>query len=133
MSNYLKAKVMTASPDELRMMLYDAALRFAEQGKVALDKKDYSESFTRLTKAQNCVSELQNSIVHQDEALQEKMRSLYSFAYLRLVDANVTHATAPVDEAVRILQYQRETWRMIMERRDGPAIASRPQRLSLAG
>ena len=35
--NYLRMRVMTATPEQLQMMLYDGAIRFAEQGRAALE------------------------------------------------------------------------------------------------
>ena len=42
--------------------------------------------------------------------------SLYTYIYRRLVDANIKHNTAPVDEAIRLLDYERETWQMLMKK-----------------
>jgi len=44
-----------------------------------------------------------------------KLSSLYNFVYRKLVEANVDHQTAPLDEALRILRYQRETWAMLLD------------------
>ena len=41
---YLKTKVMTAGPAELRLMLFDGALKFAEQGRKGLADKDYERA-----------------------------------------------------------------------------------------
>ena len=55
---YLRTKVMTASPAELRLMLLDGAIRFAEQAKRGYETKDYELSFEGTTKAQAIVLEL---------------------------------------------------------------------------
>ena len=49
---YLRTKVMTATPEQLQMMLYDGALRFGEQARVALQAKDYEKSYTAISKVQ---------------------------------------------------------------------------------
>ena len=35
-TEYLKTQVMTATPEMLQLMLWDGAIRFAEQGKEAI-------------------------------------------------------------------------------------------------
>ena len=35
-AQYLRTKVMTSTPEQLQMMLYDGALRFGEQAKIII-------------------------------------------------------------------------------------------------
>jgi len=44
-----------------------------------------------------------------------KLAALYTYVYRKLIEANVQHTIAPLDEALSILRYQRETWSMLME------------------
>jgi flagellar protein FliS len=113
--NYLRAKVLTATPEQLQLMLYDGAIRFAEQAKVALAKKDYEASYTAISRAQKIITELSGSLKHDvAPELCTKLAGLYNFVYRKLLDANVGHEIAPVDEALDILRYQRETWSLLL-------------------
>jgi flagellar secretion chaperone FliS len=113
--NYLRAKVMTATPEQLQLMLYDGAIRFAEQAKAALAKKDYEGSYNAISRAQRIIAELSSSLKHEvAPELCGKLASLYNFVYRKLLDANVGHETGPLDEALEILRYQRETWSMLL-------------------
>jgi len=114
--SYLKTKVLTATPEQLQMMLFDAGIRSCEQARIALQNKDYEKSFQSLSKAQAIVNQLLcalNNDVAPD--LCKKLRSLYTFAYRRLVDANLNHRIEPLEEAMNVLKYQRETWAMLMQ------------------
>jgi flagellar protein FliS len=133
---YLRTKIMTASPEELRLMLYDGAIKFGRQGRAALEKKDYEESYNCLMRAQKIVLELSTSLNHDvDPALCEKMSALYTFIYRKLVDANMQRDAAPLDEALKLLAYERETWQMLMQKlgqntgegQDNPNIAGAQQ------
>src|SRR5438067_11581620 len=92
-TNYLRAKVLTATPEQLQLMLYDGAIRFTEQAKVALLKKDYEASYNGISRAQKIIAELSGSLKH-DKApeLCGKLSSLYNFVYRKLIDANMAHA-----------------------------------------
>ncbi len=115
-NQYLRMKVMTATPEQLQLMLYDGAIRFCEQARVALEKKDFSESFDLLTRAQRIMAELLSSL--RFDVLPElcrRMSSLYNFVYRKLIEANTEHSLESLDEALRILRYQRETWALLLD------------------
>lgn len=116
-SEYLKTKIMTASPEELQLMLYDGAIRFCEQAREAIQAKQIENSYNLLSKAENVLLELASSM--RDEIAPEtceKMRALYMFCYDRLVTANLKRQVLPVDEALKVLRHIRETWTMLMEK-----------------
>ena len=113
---YLRTKVLTATPEQLQMMLFDGAIRFCEQARLALQKKNFEQSYQALTKAQAIVNQLICALkpdVLPD--LCKRLKGLYAFAYRRLVDANLNHRMESLDEALNVLKFQRETWAMLME------------------
>jgi flagellar secretion chaperone FliS len=115
--NYLKTKVMTATPEQLQMMLFDGALRFCEQAKIALTQKNYEQSFKALSSALAIVNQLVGGLKPEVlPELCEKLRALYVFAYKKLVDANLNHKMESIDEAIAVLKYQRETWAMVLDK-----------------
>src|ERR1700675_919047 len=90
--NYLRTKVLTATPEQLQLMLYDGALRFAEQAKIALQQKNYEQSHNLIGRAQKIVAELVSSLKHDvSPELCGKLASLYNYAYRSMVTANVDH------------------------------------------
>ena len=114
-ANYLRAKVLTATPEQLQLMLYDGAIRFAEQAKTALAARTFDRSFESLTRAQDIVSQLKLGLRHDvAPELCANLARLYDFAHGRLVQANLHHEVAAIDDALRVLQYQRETWVLLM-------------------
>jgi flagellar protein FliS len=117
---YLKTKIMTASPEQLRLMLYDGALKFCRQAKVALDDKNYEDSYSNLMRAQKIVLELSTSLNHDaDPQLCQRLSALYTYVYRLLVDANMKRETGIVDEAIKLVEYERETWQMLMKKLAG--------------
>ena len=113
---YLKTKVMTASPEELQLMLYDGAIRFCEQARAAVQNKEIEESYQLLLKAQKIVAELMSSM--RDDLAPDtcaNMRRLYVFCYDRLITANLEKKVELIDEALKVIRHIRETWIMLME------------------
>ena len=115
--NYLKTKVFTATPEQLQLMLYDGAIRFGEQARVALDAKNYEQSYNMISRVQRIITEMQSSLKHDvAPELCKKMAALYNYIYRRLVEANIEHNTKSLDEALELLRYQRETWTMLLDK-----------------
>jgi flagellar protein FliS len=114
---YLKTKVMTASPEMLTLMLWDGAIRFAEQAKEAIRRKDIEGSFKALVRSQKIITELSSALNRNvDPDLCGKLAALYNFIYRRLVEANITKDEKLVDDALEIMRHQRETWVMLMDK-----------------
>ena len=114
---YLRNQVLSAKPEELRLMLFDGAIRFLNVGRKGLETKDYDVSYTNISKAQKIVLELSNSL-NRDvmPEVTEKLSALYTFIYRLLIDASTTRTTEPLDEAVKLLKYERETWALLIEK-----------------
>ena len=114
--NYLRTKVFTATPEQLQLMLYDGAIRFGEQARAALEKKNYEQSFNLLTRAQRIMAEMAASLKHDlAPELCGKLSALYNYVYRKLIEANIHHTLEPLDEALNLLRYQRETWAMLLD------------------
>ncbi|MBI4574825.1 MAG: flagellar export chaperone FliS [Planctomycetes bacterium] len=132
--HYLETQIRTASPEQLLIMLFEGAIRFAEQAKVRLDGRDYEGSHGLLVRSQHIVLEVMYSLDKGiGDEVYRNLVALYRFVYLRLVRANITRDKAPVDEALRILQHLRETWVAAIDkagdelRRGAAQAAARPQ------
>lgn len=113
---YLKTKVMTASPEELRLMLLDGALKFANTAKYGMEHKDYEKIYEGFTQCRAIVLELSNTIdPNPDPDLAKKVRDLYLFMYSELVKASFDKDMDRLDKAIELLEYERETWIQLMD------------------
>ncbi len=116
-NEYLKTKVMTASPEELQMMLYDGAIRFGEQAIEALKEDRFEDSYNLFMKVEKIVLEMNNSM--KDEIAPEtcgKMHALYMFCYEKLVTANMKRDSVIAEEALKVLRHMRDTWQLLIEK-----------------
>ncbi len=114
---YLKTKVMTAGPAELRLMLFDGALKFIEQGRQGLVDKDYEAAFNGISRCQQILAELMSSLVPKHAPdLCERLIGLYTFMITRLMVASHERDPAIVDEVIKLLQFERETWIMLIDK-----------------
>jgi len=114
---YLRNAVLTATPERLHLMLYDGAIRFTRQGIEGLQQKKWEEAFNGFSRAQKIVLEMLNSLNYDvDKDLCTRMAGLYNFIYRKLLEASVQRQAASANEALRILEFQRETWVMVIDK-----------------
>lgn len=124
---YLRTRVMTASREELRLLLLEGAIKFARQAREGLIAKNYESVFNGTDNARNIVMELITTIRSEpNPELADQVRALYTFMYVRLTEASFEKDLAKFDEVVGLLDYERETWIMLMnklaaERGDAPS------------
>lgn len=114
---YLRTKVLSASPEELRLMLLDGAIRFATQAKEGLESKDFERSFEGFTRARDIITELIRAVRPEpDPVLAERVRALYAFMFKELIEASFEKDPARVEAVLELLAYERETWVLLMEK-----------------
>lgn len=114
---YLRESVLTATPEQLHLMLYDGAIRFATQGREAVAAKKYEQSFEKLTRAQNIIIEMLNGLNYEvNRELCERVASIYNFIYRKLIDGNVQRDVSAIDDALRVLRIERETWQLLVDK-----------------
>lgn len=114
---YLKTRVMTATPVELRMMLLDGAVKYARQGREGLVSKDYEAVFNGITSCRNIIVELMTNIREDvDAKLTERVRGIYTFLFTELTTASMEKSVQKMDKIIEILEYEAETWRLLMEK-----------------
>jgi len=113
---YLKTKVLTATPAELRLMLLDGAIRFGEQVRRGYAERNFELAFEGTTKAQAIIMELMNALrPEQAPELCVRLSALYTFIYKSLVEANMSRDPELVDEVLKLLRFERETWQLCLD------------------
>jgi flagellar protein FliS len=112
---YLRTKVMTASPEELRLMLLDGAIKFARQGREGLVKRDFEASYNGISQSRDIVLELLMSIrTEHDPELLDRIKAVYTFMYSEMISASMEKSVPKLDGVIKLLEYERETWSLLM-------------------
>lgn len=108
---YLESEVLTASPQRLHLLLIEAAVRYIERTRAAWQRQDRETAFESLTKAQQIVAEML-AAMKMDTApdLVKQVAAIYTFVYRTLVEAGLKQDEKLLDDALRVLHIERETW-----------------------
>ncbi len=108
---YQKTTVETASNEKILIMLYDGAIQFLNKAKIALNEKNWEQSHNNLMGAQKIIEEFINTIDKEpNPELAQNLISLYEYFIARLVQANMKHEIAPIDEVLKFLKELKSTW-----------------------
>ncbi len=116
LDEYKKQTISSASPVQLVVMLYDAAIRHAEIGRIAMEGGRIQEQNDHLLKAQRIISELTCSLdMEKGGVVAKNLFGLYTYCLNQLTSANIEDKPEMVKEVVRILENLRDAWRQISE------------------
>src|ERR1700733_8761654 len=90
--NYLRTRVLTATPEQLQMMLYDGAIRFADAARTAIINKDWEGTYKNCSRAQRIITELGSALKPDiSPDLCANLAALYNYIYRKLIDASLHH------------------------------------------
>lgn len=111
---YQNNSVMTASPEELTLLLYNGAIKFCNLGKEAIEKQDIQSSHTNIVKAQAIIQELRVTL-DVKYPISKEMERLYEFIEQLLVEANLHKDVDKLDDALALIREFRDTWQEAMK------------------
>ena len=113
-ATYQNNSVITSTPGELTLMLYNGCLKFIEQAKRELQAGNMEGKNTSIKKAQAIISELMLTL-DTSYPVAGNMLVLYEFANNRLIDGNIKNESALFDEASNIIMQFRDTWKQVIQ------------------
>ena len=112
-ATYANSKIMTASPGELTLMLYDGAIKFCNIAIVAIEKKDIEKAHNNIMKTQNIIVEFQATLDYK-YPVAEDFNNVYTYLLRRLREANVKKDIEILEEVLTHLRTMRDTWKEVM-------------------
>ena len=121
---YLRSKVMTATPAELTLMLYEGAITFVNKAIMSIEKDDVMGAHNNLMKTQRIIEELRASLDHKYPVAKE-FDTVYEYILRRLVEANIKKDKDILEEVLEHLRTMRDTWKEVMKNANAPQSASR--------
>lgn len=116
MNQYQQNQIMTASQEQILLMLYDGAIRFCRQALAASDKGDVTEKLGRISKVFAIVTEFSNSLNHEiGAAFAEDLDGLYHFMLRELNFARTDTTGKHLKDVEKLLLELRQTWAEAIE------------------
>ena len=114
-AQYNNSKILTASPAELVLMLYEGAIKFGNIAILAINNNDIQKAHTNIIKVQKIVDNFRATLDMKYPVAQDFDR-VYAYLQGRILDANVQKDAAIVEEIVGHLRTMRDTWKEVMKK-----------------
>lgn len=111
---YAKNKILTASPAELTLMLYEGAIKFCNIAIAAVEEKDVEKANNNIMKVQNIIGEFLSTLDHKYPVAKD-FENVYNYLMDRLMEANMKKDKEILEEILEHLRTMRDTWKEIME------------------
>ena len=112
-AQYNNNKIMTASPQELTLMLYDGAIKFNNIAITAIEENDIQKAHTNIMKVQRIIEEFQMTLDFKYEVAND-FNNVYNYIMGRLREANMTKDKEILEEVSTHLHTMRDTWKEAM-------------------
>lgn len=112
---YNNSKILTASPAELTLMLYEGAIKFCNIAIIAIENGEVEKAHVNIKKTQRIIEEFRNTLDRQYKVAEDFDR-IYVYLLQRLLQANIKKDKAILEEVNMHLRSVRDTWKEVMRR-----------------
>ncbi len=112
-AEYNRNKVLTASPAELTLILYEGAIKFCNIAIIGLEQNDMEKTHNNIVKVENIIEEFQATLNHK-YPVAEDFDKIYRYIYDLLIEANIKKDKELLERALDELRGMRDTWKEVM-------------------
>ena len=113
-AQYNNSKILTASPAELTLMLYDGAIKFANIAVMGMEQNDIQKAHKNIIRVQRIIEEFRNTL-DRKYPVAEDFDRIYVYLLKRLYEANVKKDKEIMEEVLTHLRSMRDTWIQVMK------------------
>ncbi len=110
---YERSKILTASPAELTLMLYEGAIKYANIAIVAIEKGEIEKAHNSIRKVERIIEEFQATLDRKYPVAKD-FDEVYKYLQQRLLEANVKKDKEIMKEVLGHLRTMRDTWKEVM-------------------
>jgi flagellar protein FliS len=108
---YKQQSILTATPGQLVVMLYDGCLRFLHQAAHAMRESDRPAATTRLRRAEAIITELLVTLdADKGGEIAERLQGIYTFSRQQLRKAELEQDADVVDQVAGYMSELRDAW-----------------------
>ncbi len=128
---YRANTVLTASPGQLVLLMYDGALKALAVAREACGRPEAEYQRiavinSQLIKAQQIIAELRNTLnMEAGGDFAQTLDRLYDYYNRRLLEANLQKKVEPIIEVERLLGELRSAWAEMLRNQDNPQSPNR--------
>lgn len=111
---YANNRIMTATPAELTLMLYEGAIKFCNIAITAIENEDVEKTHVNIMKVEEIIEEFQATLDHKYPVAKD-FQNVYEYLQERLIQANMKKDKEILEEVLKHLRTMRDTWKDVMK------------------
>ena len=124
---YLETRITTATPQRLRLMLIEDALRRIRAAQTSLEAEQFDDGIAAIRHSREIIAELIGGIHPDDTPLAKQVLGIYLFLFSALAEAQFSRDGQRLSEVIRVLEEEQLTWQAVCEQMpDRPVATSSP-------
>ena len=109
---YLETQISTATPQRLRLILVEGALRLARQTAEAWQERP-DDALESLIRCRSFITELISGIREGSSPLAKKVLEIYLFLFRELTEIQLQQDATRMEGVIRVLEEERTTWQNV--------------------
>ena len=110
---YKHNSILTASPAELTLMLYEGAIKFCNIAIIALENDNIEKANLNIIKAERIISEFRATLDFKYPSANQ-FEIVYDYIYRRLIEGNIKKDKVIIEDALGYIREMRDTWKEVM-------------------
>lgn len=113
-AKYQDSKILTASPAELTLMLYEGIIKFTNIGITAIENREFQKANTNIMKAERIVDHL-SATLNDKYPVSKDFLNIYDCIMQALIQGNMKKDVAELERALEYSRMIRDTWKEVMK------------------
>lgn len=115
MDQYTRNKILTATPAELTLMLYDGAIKFCNIAIMGIEQGNVQKAHDNIMKVERIIEEFQITL-NFDYPIANDYNNVYNYLIKRLRQANIEKSKEILEEVNAHIHTLRDAWKEVMKK-----------------
>jgi flagellar protein FliS len=118
---YQEQAILTATPGQLVVLLYDGIIRFLRQADAAMGEQAVAHSHDRINRAEAIIDELQATLDMSQGEVAQNLEGIYVFWKKLIWEIRIERDREKLERLVAMVANLREAWAQIAQSAEAPA------------
>lgn len=112
-ATYKNNQILTATPGELTLMLYEGAIKFCNIAILGIEQENIEKANNNIKKCRAIITELRVTL-NFDYPVAQEFENVYVYLLQRLTEANIQKDKVILEEILEHLRTMKDTWKEVM-------------------
>lgn len=114
-AQYNTSKILTASPGELTLLLYEGAIKFGNIAILKMEQKDIQGAHNNIVRVEKIIDYLRETLDMKYPVAQD-FENIYVYLSRRLLETEISKDPKDMEEIVMHLRSVRDNWKEVMKK-----------------